>query len=112
MVPPTPGGVKSNVNAFVLALNSDVQPDFDGDNHSGICPGALVTFQMERNVRDNFLEMEIACIRLGCQDSCSRGYSCPGGKTKCVVQCLPRGQRLPWKKKSFIALRFIFFSRG
>lgn len=100
MVLATPGGVKSNINALVLALNSDVQPDFDGDNHSGICPGALVTFQMACNVRGNLLEIEIVCIRLGCQeDSCSGGYGCPGGKTKCVVQCLPRGQRLSWKKK-------------
>lgn len=38
----------------------------------------------------------------GCQESYSGGYCCPGGKTKCIVQCLPRGQRLPWKKRALL----------
>lgn len=102
MVLPIPDGVKSNINVSALALNSDVQPDGYHGNRSSISPGAYVTFQMECNVRDSVLETEIACIRLCCRDSCSGGYCCPGGKTKCVVQCLPRERRLRWKERALL----------
>lgn len=102
MILPIPGGVKSNVNVSVLALNSDVQPDGYHGNRSSISPGACVTSQIECNVRDSLLETEIVCIRFCCQDSFSGGYCCPGGKTKCGVQCLPREQRLAWKKRALL----------
>lgn len=103
MVLPIPGGDKSVINVSLLALNSDVQHDFNCGNCWSVSPGAPVAFQMECNVRDNFLGSEILCIGFGCQESCSGGYCCPGGKTKCTVQCLPRGAEAAMEKKSFIA---------
>lgn len=66
MVLPILGGVKSNINVSVLALNSDVQPGGYHGNGSSISPGALLTLQMECNVRESLLETEIVCNRFCC----------------------------------------------
>lgn len=93
---------KASFKVSLLALNADEQHDFNCGDRWSVSPGAPGAFRIECNVRDNFLGSEILCMGFGCQESCSGGYCCPGGKTKCTVQCLPRGQRLPWKKRALL----------
>lgn len=93
MILPIPGGVTSSIPVSVLALNADVQPDGCHGNRFRAPPGAFVAFQLVCDVK--FLAGDTAWF-FAAGNSGSGGSCCPGGKTKCVVQCLPREQRTPW----------------
>lgn len=55
---------------------------------------------MQCDVRDNFLGAEILCM--AARNPTLEATAVQEDKTKCIVQCLPRGQRLPWKKRALL----------